>query len=149
MPFERTQHEPTLARSLESDPSLRILIIEDHPESAHSLERLLRMFGHQVRVEYSGLAGIATADWFRPSAALIDLTLPDVDGFEVGARLRALPAARGCFLISMTGWATEEHAHRAARAGFQRHLIKPLSLESLTEALAAAQLPQSPNSITR
>jgi DNA-binding response OmpR family regulator len=118
---------------LQSDPSLRILIVEDHPESAHSLERLLRMFGHQVRVEYAGLAGISTAGWFRPSAALIDLTLPDLDGFEVGSRLRELPAARDCFLISMTGC----------------HLIKPLSLESLTEALAAAQPRQPPNSIIR
>jgi CheY-like chemotaxis protein len=149
MPFDRTQHGSTVSHALQSDPSLRILIVEDHPESAHSLERLLRMFGHQVRVEYAGLAGISTAEWFRPSAALIDLTLPDLDGFEVGTRLRELPAARDCFLISMTGWATDEHAHRAVRAGFQRHLIKPLSLESLTEALAAAQPRQPPNSIIR
>jgi CheY-like chemotaxis protein len=117
---------------------LRILIVEDHAESAKGLQRLLRLLGHVVRVESDGLAAVRAAEAFAPTAALIDLSLPSLDGFGVAERLRTLPATRDCLLIAMTGWATEEHAQRARAAGFDVHLVKPLSVDVLTNALSAA-----------
>jgi two-component system CheB/CheR fusion protein len=114
----------------------RVLLVEDHLESATSLERLLHLFGYEVRVETNGLAAVEAAPRFAPSAALIDLTLPLLDGFAVAERLRVLPETRDALLIAMTGWATEEHAQRARAAGFDKHLVKPLSVDVLVDALA-------------
>jgi two-component system CheB/CheR fusion protein len=114
----------------------RVLLVEDHLESATSLERLLHLFGYEVHVETNGLAAVEAAPRFAPFAALIDLTLPLLDGFAVAERLRVLPETRDALLIAMTGWATEEHARRARAAGFDKHLVKPLSVDVLVDALA-------------
>jgi two-component system CheB/CheR fusion protein len=114
----------------------RVLLVEDHLESAASMERLLQLFGYEVRVETNGLAAVEAAPGFAPFAALIDLTLPVLDGFAVAERLRAIPVTRDALLIAMTGWATDEHAQRARAAGFDKHLVKPLSADLLVSALA-------------
>jgi len=114
----------------------RVLLVEDHLESAASMERLLQLFGYEVRVETNGLAAVEVAPQFAPFSALIDLSLPLLDGFGVAARLRALPETRDALLIAMTGWATEEHERRARAAGFNKHLVKPLSVDMLVGALA-------------
>ncbi len=115
----------------------RVLIVEDHIESAMSIGRLLELFGYEVLVETDGLAAVKAAEWFAPSAALIDLSLPTLDGFAVAQRLRGKPKTRDALLIAMTGWATDEHEARAHAAGFDKHLVKPLSVEELVDALAA------------
>jgi CheY-like chemotaxis protein len=114
----------------------RVLLVEDHLESAASMERLLQLFGYEVRVETNGLAAVEAAPGFAPFAALIDLTLPLLDGFAVAERLRTIPETRDALLIAMTGWATDEHAQRARAAGFDLHLVKPLSVDLLVSALA-------------
>jgi CheY-like chemotaxis protein len=114
-----------------------VLLVEDHLESARGMARLLRLFGYRVRVETDGIAALRAAPRFAPFAALIDLTLPTIDGFAVAERLRAMPEMRDVLLIAMTGWATEEHARRARAAGFDKHLVKPLSVDVLVAALAA------------
>lgn len=114
----------------------RVLLVEDHLESARSMSRLLRLFGYRVRVETDGIAALRAAEDFAPFAALIDLTLPTIDGFVVAERLRAMPGMRDVLLIAMTGWATEEHQRRARDAGFDKHLVKPLSVDVLVAALA-------------
>jgi CheY-like chemotaxis protein len=114
---------------------LRVLLVEDHAESAASIARLLTLFGYDVRVEYDGPAAIRLASSFAPEAALIDLTLPSMDGCVVAERLRALPETRHALLIAMTGWTTDDHAQRTRAAGFDLHLVKPLSVETLVGAL--------------
>jgi CheY-like chemotaxis protein len=114
----------------------RVLLVEDHLASATSLSRLLRLFGYRVRVERDGLAAVSAAVRFAPFAALIDLTLPSLDGFGVAERLRSAPVTRDALLIAMTGWATEEHQTRAREAGFDKHLVKPISVDILMDALA-------------
>ena len=96
---------------------LRVLLVEDHLESATSISRLLRLFGYHVRVETDGLAAVNAAARFAPFAALIDLTLPSLDGFGVAERLRASPVTRDALLIAMTGWATDEHRYVPTRPG--------------------------------
>ena len=76
---------------------------------------------------------------FRPEAAFIDLSLPQLDGFEVAKRLRGTAETRDTRLIAMTGWATDECAALTRVAGFDLHLVKPLSIGTLAAALATAR----------
>ena len=135
------------AASPTAEPRSRVLLVEDHIDSARSISRLLRLFGYDVRVETDGLAALDVADRFDPSAALIDISLPSIDGFEVAERLRANPTTHDCLLIAMTGWATDEHATRARQAGFDAHLVKPISVEALLAALSAAAPRRTPPSV--
>ena len=114
----------------------RILLVEDHVGSAQSIGRLLEHFGFDVRIEGDGLAAVLEAPRFAPNVALIDLTLPSLDGFEVARRLRANAVTRSALLIAMTGWGDAEHEARALAAGFDRHLVKPLSMNALFDAVS-------------
>ena len=113
----------------------RVLLVEDHLDSAMSIGRLLRLFGYEVHIATDGLEALRDARDFAPTAALIDLTLPTIDGFAVAEHLRERRATRDALLIAMTGWATEEHTARAKEAGFDAHLVKPISVNALLGAL--------------
>ncbi len=118
----------------------RVLIVEDHLDAARSIDRLLRLFGYDVHVETDGLSAVECADAFAPSAALIDLSLPRLDGFEVAERLRESPVTRDSLLVAMTGWVGDEHYFRAREAGFDKHLVKPISVELLIDALSSVHV---------
>ena len=115
----------------------RILIVEDDTDSAISLARLLTLFGYEIRVERDGLAAVECARDFAPWAALIDLSLPTLDGCAVARRLRGYAETRDSVLIAMTGWGDDDHYVSSFQAGFDRYLIKPLSIETLMDALSA------------
>jgi CheY-like chemotaxis protein len=74
----------------------------------------------------------------RPDAALVDIGLPGIDGYEVARRLRADPATRAIRLIAVTGYGLPEDQRRVMEAGFDQHLVKPVQIERLLEALAAS-----------
>ena len=115
----------------------RILIAEDDTDSAISLARLLSLFGYEIRVERDGLAAVECARDFAPWAALIDLSLPTLDGCAVARRLRGYTETRDSVLIAMTGWGDDDHYVSSFQAGFDRYLIKPLTIETLMDALSA------------
>lgn len=118
---------------------LRILLVDDHMESVISVGRLLRSQGHQVQAALSGAEAVSSAAAFHPDVALIDLSLPILDGFAVAQELRAMPATQRTFLIALTGWDSDEVAARARAAGFDRHIVKPLSLDAMLAVLSAAR----------
>ncbi len=118
---------------------LRVLLVDDHMESVISVGRLLRSQGHRVQAALSGAEAVSSAAAFRPDVALIDLSLPVLDGFAVAQELRAMPATRSAFLIALTGWDSDEVAARARAAGFDRHIVKPLSLDAMLAVLSAAR----------
>lgn len=122
-----------------SDGRTRVLLVEDYADSAISMGRLLRALGYDVRVAFDGLEAVRCAMEFRPDAALIDLSLPLLDGCGVAERLRGASETRDIRLIAMTGWTTDESLERARAAGFDLHLVKPLSVDMLTGALAATR----------
>jgi len=113
----------------------RVLVVEDHWDAARGIERLLSLFGYEVRVERDGLDAVQSAIAFRPHTVLIDLSLPTIDGYEVAERLREHEATRDCRLLAMTGWVDDAHYVRACAAGFDRHLAKPVTMEVLLDAL--------------
>ena len=118
--------------------AVRVMLVEDHLDSLLSIGRLLRVLGYDVRAERDGLSALTCAAEFRPDVALIDLSLPGLDGCDVARRMRALDATRDTRLIAMTGWATEESESRTRDAGFDLYLVKPLSVDALTSALSGA-----------
>jgi len=120
-------------------PRLRVLVVDDHLECVLSVGRLLQALGYRVGLAIDGRGAVECATEFRPQAALVDLSLPDIDGFGVAERLRAMPGTRDTYLIAMTGWGTDDIRARVEAGGFDRHLVKPLSAEVLTSALGAVR----------
>jgi two-component system CheB/CheR fusion protein len=116
----------------------RVLIIEDQPDTAASLQSLLTLKGHEVRTESDGAAGLALARTFDPDVVLCDLGLPVMDGFSVARAIRTDPALRDCRLVAITGYARPEDIVRSHSAGFDSHLAKPVTLAELEAELALA-----------
>lgn len=117
-------------------PSWRVLVVEDNLDVAESMALLMRMSSHDVRVAHSGPAGLEAAAEYRPDVVLLDIGLPGLDGYEVARRLRQHPELQGVKLIAMTGYGRESDLQRSQEAGFDHHLVKPVSPLRLLELLA-------------
>jgi CheY-like chemotaxis protein len=118
---------------------LRVLLVDDHVESVVSVGRLLRAQGYQVRAALSGIEAVSSAVDFLPDVALIDLSLPLLDGFAVARKLRSMSSTKGTYLIALTGWDSDDIVERARSAGFDRHIVKPLSNDAMRAVLAEVQ----------
>ncbi len=114
---------------------IRVLVTDDNHDSADSLAMLLRLQGHDVRVAYSGPEALQAMDKDVPHVALLDVGMPTMDGYELARRIRAQPHLRAVVLVAVTGWGQEKDRQLSAAAGFDHHLMKPISLESLTPLL--------------
>lgn len=132
------QPEPAAPYRTPSSP-LRVLIIEDHVDSAESLRDVLEMDGHVVDLAFTGSDGLAAARAGKPDVVLCDIGLPEMDGFEVAEAIRRDPEISSCFLIALSGYASPEDVTRALEAGFDRHLAKPAELDAIESAIAGAR----------
>jgi CheY-like chemotaxis protein len=119
-----------------SDAGRRILVVDDNRDAAESLGLLLEMMGHQVSVAHGGAEGLALMRTFEPAVVLLDIGMPDVDGYEVARRIREEGGSRRALLIAITGWGQDEDRRRASQAGFDHHLTKPVDLHELQKLLA-------------
>jgi two-component system, sensor histidine kinase len=127
---------------LEAQPDLqaepgscrRVLLVEDNPDGREMLRILLQAWGHRVEVAPDGLEGIRLALSWKPDAALLDIGLPGVDGYEVARQLRDTLGER-IFLIALTAYGTAEDRRRAREAGFDVHMTKPADLTTLAALL--------------
>jgi CheY-like chemotaxis protein len=122
---------------------LRVLIVDDNEQLAHLLGQLIESFGHRVRIVNDGIPALATAQEFKPELVLLDIGLPGLDGYEVARRLRASTEIRQPVIAAVTGYGQDEDRQRARRAGFDRHLVKPLTVGALNELFAIAQNTES------
>jgi two-component system CheB/CheR fusion protein len=101
----------------------------------------LELSGHRVQTAYTGRHALELAENFRPHALLLDIGLPDIDGYQLAMKVRAAPWGRGIVLVAATGWGQEEDRRRAFEAGFDHHLTKPIAaetVESLFQTLGQA-----------
>ncbi|HUR20001.1 MAG TPA: ATP-binding protein [Vicinamibacterales bacterium] len=114
----------------------RILVVDDNEDSAECLALLLRAQGHQVRTANNGVEAVDAAIGFEPDAVLLDIGLPRLNGYEVAARIRALPFGNRVLLVALTGWGQEADRHRAAASGFDVHLVKPADQRTLNKLIA-------------
>ena len=127
-----------------SPPALagrRVLVVDDNPDAAESLEMLLRILGAEVRTALDGEAALQALAHHRPSVVLLDIGLPDMDGYELARRARQEPGGSGITLIALTGWGEEEDRRRSREAGIDHHLVKPVDFAALEQLLRA--LPQT------
>ena len=120
---------------LSADAGLKILVVDDNRDAADTCAMLLEALGHHVQTAYTGRQALELARAFRPHAMLLDIGLPDVDGYKLAAQVRATPWGRSTVLVAVTGWGQEEDRQRAAAAGFDQHLLKPISAETVETLL--------------
>jgi two-component system, chemotaxis family, CheB/CheR fusion protein len=119
---------------------LRILVIEDNVDAAETLDTLLQLWGHEVRVAHAGAEGVALARDFRPDVVLCDIGLPGgLDGYAVARALRAGLDGASPYLVALTGYGQEQDQRLAAAAGFDRHIVKPVDHEVLANVLSRKQ----------
>jgi signal transduction histidine kinase len=117
----------------------RILIADDNHDAAGSLALRLELAGHDVRTAQDGLEALAVARSFQPDVVLLDLGMPAMDGYETARHLRRLSWGKQVRLIALTGWGQQQDRVRTAEAGFDVHLVKPVSEAALFQAIAAAE----------
>ena len=114
----------------------RILVVDDNIDAADSLGYTLRKLGYAVEIAYDGPSALALARSFKPSACLLDIGLPVMNGYELAGRLReSADLAAGARIIALTGYGQEADRARSADAGFSAHLVKPVTVDALTSVL--------------
>ncbi len=131
----------------------RILVVDDNRDATDTLTALLKLTGHETLGAFDGIAALAMAEDFRPDVVLLDIGLPEVNGYEVARRIRAQPWGRNTVLVALTGWGQEEDRRRSRDAGFDAHMVKPVDHANLAVILAqfgrsldaAADPPQDTN----
>jgi signal transduction histidine kinase len=128
------------ARARTGDKGLRVLVVDDNRDSAESIAMFLELAGHAVRLAHDGPAALEAAAAFHPDVVLLDIGLPHLNGYEVARRLRAQVGSREAFLVALTGYGQPEDQRRSREAGFDRHLVKPIEPDQLTDLLARAEV---------
>jgi len=143
LPVAQAVASPAIApllRAAASHPgvALRVLVVDDSVDTAESLAMLLIAAGHDVRTAYTGLTGLDLALSFAPNAVLLDIGLPELDGYEVAKRIRTRSLDKDLMLVAMTGYGQEGDRQRSLESGFDHHLVKPADFDVLQELLSSA-----------
>jgi two-component system CheB/CheR fusion protein len=115
--------------------SLRVLVADDNRDAADSLQRILALYGHEVRVAYDGGAAVRLGEEFRPRVAILDIGMPGTNGYDVARQLRHRNGPQ-VTLVALTGWGQEADRRRATEAGFDFHLTKPIDPNLLNDLLS-------------
>jgi CheY-like chemotaxis protein len=117
----------------------RILVVDDNVDAAESLGALLRCLGADVVTVHDGPAALEALRKQKPAAAVLDIGMPGMDGYEVARRVRAGPRGNDIKLIALTGWGSDDDRRRSREAGIDHHLVKPVDLQVLEDLLAGAR----------
>ena len=115
---------------------LRIVVADDNVDVSWPLKLLLEQSGCEVHVAEGGAEALRLVEQIRPDVAVLDIGMPDIDGYTVASRLRQQPWGRSIFLIAATGWGQERDREDARQAGFDAHLVKPVDLAELRGLLS-------------
>jgi PAS domain S-box-containing protein len=131
---------PTANASSNEPAGLRILIVDDNRDAADSLALLCESEAHTTQVAYTSHEAICLAQNFLPDVALLDIGLPDIDGYELATRLRH-KGVKVPVLVAITGYGQAEDRLRAQAAGFDYHFVKPVNLDDLLTLLSTLRQP--------
>jgi signal transduction histidine kinase/CheY-like chemotaxis protein len=126
------------ADAVQDNGNLRVLVVDDNADAAQMLAALLEVQGHAVSVEYDGRGALARARTEHPDVLLLDIGLPDMDGYELARRLRAQPENADATLVALSGYGQSQDREEARHAGFDHYLVKPADLNEVNEVLAQA-----------
>jgi signal transduction histidine kinase/ActR/RegA family two-component response regulator len=127
----------------------RILIVDDNTDAADTLAMMLQLDGHDVQTAYRGPEALERLSSFDAQTVLLDIGLPGMDGYEVARRMRQQPRGPALHLIALTGYGQPDDHARALAAGFDDHLVKPVTPDALTEALAQMEIVQRSDTARR
>src|SRR5438105_186112 len=107
----------SLLQAAELQPGARVLIVDDNVDAASGMSRLLQLSGYNVRVAHDGRTALAIAEVHQPEFVLLDIGLPDMDGYEVARNLRGDPRHRDAVIIAISGYGEEDDRDRSRAAG--------------------------------
>jgi CheY-like chemotaxis protein len=116
----------------------RVLVVDDHPDSADIACTLLALYGHEARAATNGTQALAIAAELDPEIAILDIGLPDLSGYELARILRERYAGKPLYLAAVTGWGQPEDKARAFAAGFDHHVLKPADGAKILDILERA-----------
>jgi CheY-like chemotaxis protein len=116
----------------------RVLLVDDNVDAVESMEILLQAFGYEVATAIHPDHALARLEAFAPSAAVIDIGLPGMDGYQLAAEIRRRLGGKPMRLIAFTGYGGPDDVARATAAGFDAHLVKPVEIDRLLAALGDA-----------
>jgi two-component system CheB/CheR fusion protein len=125
-------------------PARRILLVDDNADFVEGLERVLAAMGHDVRSALDGPGGLALAAEFRPDVVVLDIGLPGMNGYDVARRLRTSTGMENVLLVALSGYGQAEDRQRSRAAGFDHHLVKPITGAALLAVLDRARLRGAP-----
>jgi CheY-like chemotaxis protein len=121
-----------------SGTASRVLLVDDNVDAVESMEILLQAFGYEVATAFHPDQALAQLEAFGPAAAVIDIGLPGMDGYQLAAEIRRRLAGRPMRLIAFTGYGGADDIARATAAGFDAHLLKPVEIDRLLALLAGS-----------
>lgn len=120
----------------------RVLVVDDNEDAALSLAMMLDVMGYEVRTAHDGLEAVRAADEFLPEAALLDIGLPHLSGYDVARHIRGKRGGE-VLLVAITGWGTAEDVKKSEDAGFDHHFTKPADPDRLKRILLEECPPQA------
>jgi len=138
------QEDATVPRRRSGPNAMRVLVVDDNEDAGDTLAALLQLSGYVVQVAYTPSAALEVIETFEPRVAILDIGLPEMDGYELAARIKALPVGGACKLIALTGYGQQRDVDRAMAAGFDAHLTKPVEPDALFRALGDAAREDAP-----
>jgi CheY-like chemotaxis protein len=118
---------------------LRVLVVEDDPDTADSMEMLLRLYAHDVQVARDGVIALRAVLDGHPDVVLLDIGLPKLDGWQLAKEIRSRTGKKRPFLIAISGYGMQADQMRSQEAGIDLHLVKPVEPEMLQEILGRFQ----------
>jgi two-component system, OmpR family, response regulator len=122
----------------ESTQPRRVLLVDDSVDAAEAMSMLLETLGHEVRVVHDGPSALAIVDDFAPEVVILDIGLPGMSGFDVARELRMRAVTKTALLIALTGYGADSDKQEARDAGFDHHLVKPVSFTAIETVIAAS-----------
>jgi CheY-like chemotaxis protein len=133
--FDAAGPSADAAAASDSGVPRRVLVVDDNADAATTLDMLLRSLGHETAVAHGGVEALRMAAEFRPDLVLLDVGMPDLDGYEVARRLREIRDQPPFRIVAVTGWGQQPDRRKSHEAGFDVHLVKPVSMHALLEVL--------------
>src|ERR1700710_1115872 len=124
------------AASTEPGQPRRVLLVDDSVDAAEAMSMLLETLGHDVRTLHDGPSALAAIDGFAPEVVILDIGLPGMDGFELAREMRLRPATKSALMIALTGYGGEGDRQKSRDAGFDFHLVKPVSFTAIEDVIA-------------
>jgi PAS domain S-box-containing protein len=115
--------------------ALRVLVVDDNEDTANGMARLLKLSGHHIQVAYNAEDAIRAAREHEPEIMLLDIGLPDMDGYELASTLRGKQWSKDSVLIAVSGYGDQEARDNSKKAGFNHHLVKPVNFDTILAIL--------------